>query len=242
MVMKNVVWTVYFLLVLARFALCGNFAAQGVALWDQLGTKKSPSSPLTSPNGEVSVRVALQGDSEHRRLALTICRLNHCSGVAVPNGVGAELLWSPDSSRFALTWSDGGRLGGYSTTIFSVEGNGVTELPITPIVRQAFGHPVKCEIPEAPNVVPITWISADRILIAAQIVPHTICDSAGTFKAYEVDIKREKILNSFDQLEAKRLYGPRLGPALLSARDVCITHPADCELPQNHKKSAKAAS
>jgi hypothetical protein len=239
MVTRNFLRTVCILLTLAEFGFCGTFAAQGVAIWDQLGTKKSLSSPLISPNGEVSVRVTLKGDIESRRLALTICRHGQCNEVSVANGVGAELLWSPDSHRFALTWSDGGRLGGYSTTIFTIEEKGVTELPVSSLVRKAFGHPVKCEIPESPNVVPVTWISNDHILVAAQIVAHTICDSAGTFKAYEIDIDGDKVVKSFDQIEAKKMYGSYLGPALLSARDRCITHPTDCELPQNHKTSAR---
>jgi hypothetical protein len=57
----------------------------------------------------------------------------------------------------------------------------------------------------------IGWLrNGRRILVAAEIVNHSVCDSPGTFAAYEVDVETLQITARYSQLEAKRRFAPLL--------------------------------
>jgi hypothetical protein len=151
-------------------------------------------------------------------------------------GLNAQVLWSTDSNAFAITGSDTGGNAQYRTDVFVFEGSQVRQIPITLVIQRAFGHPITCEVPEPPNVVAVKWLKgSNRLLVAAQIVNHSICDSAGTFRAYEVDIQNKGIIRSYGQIEAKKLFGSSLGDWLASANDECITNPKSCEVPYHHQ-------
>ncbi len=71
--------------------------------------------------------------------------------------------------------------------------------------------------------------------MAAEIIGHTICDSYGTFKVYEVALPELKIVRTYDQLEAKRLFQDSLGWEIENAPDNCIRDPKSCWVEGNHK-------
>jgi hypothetical protein len=150
-------------------------------------------------------------------------------------GLNTEVLWSPDSQAFAVSGSSEGANGQYWTEVFLVRSGRLDPLPLAEIVRNAFGHPVKCGWPEFPNIAAVTWIKAsERILVSAEIIHHSNCDSFGTFKAYEIDIPSKKITKTYDQILAKRLFGDQLGEELSSAPDNCIRDPKSCYVGANH--------
>jgi len=103
-------------------------------------------------------------------------------------GLNAELLWSPSGERFAITGSEGGANGQYRSAVVTVTPNGLVWLDLTPAIERAFGHPVKCGYLETPNVAAITWLFDAQLVLAAQIINHSNCDSFGTFVAFEFNV------------------------------------------------------
>jgi hypothetical protein len=153
-------------------------------------------------------------------------------------GVNAEVLWSPDARRFAVTGSREGANGQYRLAVADIA-DGLKWFEVTSAVERAFGHPVRCGWPEVPNVAAVTWLSPARVVVAAQIIDHSNCDSFGTFVAYEFDVDTQRLGPPIDQLEAKRRWSPRLGIALSTARDACIRNPTACHVPANHPARRK---
>lgn len=110
-------------------------------------------------------------------------------------------------------------------------------IDLTPVIYRAFGHPVRCYDPESPNVGGITWLKGNRVAVAAEILLHSNCDSMGNFKVYVVDLDTLKIVKSYDQLTAKRVFATTLGVELRNADDTCARHPVDCQIPDLHGRS-----
>jgi hypothetical protein len=145
--------------------------------------------------------------------------------------LSAELIWSPDSDAFSLTGSGEGGNGQYRTDVFLIRENKLIAIHLTNIIEKEFGHPVKCGWPELPNVAPVKWLSpSGHLLVAAEIVHHSNCDSFGTFKLYEVNLEGSYIVRKYNQLQAKRLFRTDLGPELLQADDKCIRDPKSCRV------------
>jgi hypothetical protein len=156
----------------------------------------------------------------------------------VSPGVGIEAAWAPDSTAFFVTTSDGGRNGFYELAVYFVNQHAAKELELTPAIRKAFGHPVKCQSEEPPNVAGLKWVPGSRELIAvAEIVVHSNCDSEGTFRAYRIALPEGRIVGSYDQIEAKRLFRSDLGWEIREAPDRCIAWPEYCWQPFNHDSS-----
>jgi hypothetical protein len=142
---------------------------------------------------------------------------------------------------FFVTTSDGGRNGLYRVMVIRQFRGRLQARDLTETVYKAFGHPVKCEWPESPNVGGIAWIGSEhRVLVAAEIVSHSVCDSYGTFKAYLVDPASMVIVQSYGQIEAKRRFGTLLGTELAAATDECVRDPRSCYLAYNHAHSGAA--
>ena len=80
----------------------------------------------------------------------------------------------------------------------------------------------------------MAWTANDRVLIAAEVINHHNCDSAGTFTLYEVDATTQTVTHTYGQLQAKQRFGSLLGRELLAAHDRCIREPTFCHLNANH--------
>ena len=146
----------------------------------------------------------------------------------------AELIWSPDSNAFSLTGSVRGANGQYRTDVFLIQSGKLVSIHLTDIIEKKFGHPVKCGWPEPPNVAAIKWLApSSQLLVAAEIMHHSNCDSFGTFKGYVVDLSEPRITEVYNQLQAKRLFRGDLGGELLQADDNCIRDPKSCRVAFN---------
>jgi hypothetical protein len=185
-----------------------------------------------SPDGRTRVVARYDEDRDDGRVTLTISGRMGRGTVDIGAGVGSEILWAPDSRRFAVTTSDNGGNGIYRTKIVAPgRGETVKIDDLTPIVRRAFGHPVWCHWPEPPNVGAIRWDGgSDRLIVAAEIVSHSVCDSMGTFRAYAIDLRHRRIVAQFSQIEAKRRFRDDLGMELRGASDECVRHPGRCRV------------
>lgn len=144
-----------------------------------------------------------------------------------------EFLWAPDSSALAVTYSEGGNPGDFRLTLYRFGAVQERPLDIAAAARADFmSHYPRCSGPGRPDLAAVAWLEgASRLLVAAQVQPHSDCDNRGTFALYEVSVPDGKILAKYGQLEAKRRFGDKLGPALRRADDRCITQPGSCRPP-----------
>ncbi len=147
-----------------------------------------------------------------------------------------EFQWSADSKAFFLNYSNGGTVGEYDVKIYYPSRDGVRTIDPTRSVRQDFrAHYPKCFSPETPNIAGVAWLEGSRrLLVAAQVLPHSNCDAMGTFAAYEVEIPSGNILRKHGQLEAKSRFWELLGPELRRANDACIRDSESCWIPALH--------
>ena len=179
---------------------------------------------LKSPDGTKFLTVRLVEDEKNpdgSYLSFTVSIAGKKFSTRLP-GFGAEVLWAQDSSAFAVTQTEGGGGIGYRVYVFYVGENGLKKVEVSGAVEKAFGTPVKCEVPVAPNTGIVDWVSgSDRILVAAEVVPVSICQCSGTFKVYEVSLPDVRILHAYSQVEAKQKFSKLLGCELTDADDNC---------------------
>ncbi|MGR6329189.1 hypothetical protein ACU5AX_08995 [Sphingomonas sp. XXL09] len=215
-------------------AAAGYYARHAQLIWDKVAG--SPVGVrLVSPDGRSRVLARYdERQGEDGEVTLRIRGAIGAGEVSLGAGVGSELLWSPTSRAFAVTTSDGGANGPFRVLIVAGDRRRLRTVDLAPLVHAAFGQPTLCGWPERPNVAVIRWRSETRLIIVAEIVAHSDCDSFGTFVAYDVDWRARRILRTFDQITAKRLFGRALGVELRSAPDGCIRRPRRCWVSTNH--------
>lgn len=215
----------------------GYYSADAVPIW---GARAAPHKGLTvpSPDGLSRVRFIFRDSGVIVQTSGAIGKLRFAI-----DGVNAEVLWSPDSQRFFVTFSDGGLVGDYNLYIVEKTQGRPQKIDLTPRIKRTFGNPVRCaevgerNFQDGPNVGGIAWLGgSDRLLVAAEIPPHSVCDSFGTFRAYEFDLTSMRVTNTYDQLEAKARFGDLLGEELRAAPDECIQSPKRCYVSSNHSK------
>jgi hypothetical protein len=189
-----------------------------------------------SPDGKSAVSLQnLDSDADDFPTQVTVRTAQSTLTGRINFGLNAEVLWSPDSRAFTITGSSEGAMGQYHTNVFIVGKNRLITIPLTQLIEAAFGHPVKCGWSEVPNVAAVKWLNgSSTLLLAAQIIPHSNCDSFGTFKGFVVDLRTKRVVRGFDQLKVKRLYGSDLAKELSSADDKCIRTPQSCFVSTNH--------
>lgn len=134
-------------------------------------------------------------------------------------GWDAEVLWSPQSDAFAVNQTQGGGGIGERTFVYYIKAYGLRRLDISPHINKVFGSPVKCEAPVQPNTATIRWLDSRHLLVAAEIVPVSICKSAGTFITYEVEVPAGRIMRRHTQEQTKQLWSNDLGCELRKASD-----------------------
>lgn len=144
--------------------------------------------------------------------------------------------WAPDSRAVFVTYSTGGAVGQFQTRVYRFTDSAMVMVDPTSAVREDFlaTYP-RCGSPEEPNFAAVAWLGdSTRLLIAAQVLPHTNCDSMGTFALYEVAVPTGAIAKKYGQLEAKKRFWEELGDELRNANDDCIRDPRSCWVPILH--------
>ena len=141
---------------------------------------------------------------------------NPLSGIE-DEGVGtlAELAWSPDSSAFFITESDGGLVGTWDTRVYLIEGNRVRRAYVSQEVAKRFKTTYKCREPEEPNIGGIRWIEgSQRLLLVAEVPPHSSCRDMGKIRGYIVRMPTGKITRELDEKTLVAQWGQWLGVRL----------------------------
>jgi len=213
------------------------FSTSATPVWDSLGDRKQVRIPSPNRTTVLLAEGMEQGDTSGVRLTLRRGPTTIWKQKFSP-GVGIEIGWSPDSLAFFVTTSNAGLNGWYGTVVYLVNGGTVTKVDLSPAVLSEFGHPVKCGWQEAPNVAGVRWVvPSKRLLVTAEIMNHSNCDSFGTFRAYEVALPDGAIVKKYGQIETKRLFPSDLGWELVDAPDKCIIQPKSCWVTVNHPRT-----
>jgi hypothetical protein len=188
-----------------------------------------------SPGGRNIVSLRVLDDNAEDFPSLVIVKTPHGQLTGkIAFGLNAQVLWNADSSEFAVTGSSEGANGQYHTSAFSIRYGKLVQMPLTRIIERAFGHPMKCGWPEAPNIAAVKWLDRRRLLVAAEIINHSNCDCFGTFKGYAVDVVDRSVVRVYDQIQVKRQFHADLGPWLQDANDDWVRNPRSCYVTANH--------
>lgn len=142
-----------------------------------------------------------------------------------------EVLWSPDSSAFAVTATDDC---GATAFVFYVSRQGLKAVGVDSVVRKVaedvdgavykvFGIPLKCEIGLELNTGIVGWVDgSDNLLIAAEVTAcSSYCECPGMYEVYEVSLPQARIAATYPQMAAKKKFWKLLGCELRDADNAC---------------------
>ena len=152
------------------------FAANAQEIYDSLQSGAA----IPSPDGRSTVRP--RGEyADHIELVVE----GSIGNAIIPlgPGVGSELLWRDDGRAFAVTTSDQGLNGAYRTIVVERRASGLKMADVTRAIYDAFGQPVRCDWPEAPNVAALAWDASDgSLIVAAQIIATRTATTTARFE------------------------------------------------------------
>jgi hypothetical protein len=147
----------------------------------------------------------------------------------------AELGWSPDSTRFFVTWTEGGELGPWHMQVYGVDGSGIYEFPKveeqarsdferrvrewpidpeldTPELRSIWDADEYCE---PCHVVGGRWLNGSGEILLAVLVRNTSeCRYMSEFNVYRVNAVTGKILQHFTAAEGHKRFGNKYLPLI----------------------------
>ncbi len=127
----------------------------------------------------------------------------------------AELVWSPDSTAFFITETDGGWVGTWHVRVYLIKNEVVYYSDVTQEVIKQFKKQYKCMDPEEPNVGAVKWLKGSKnLLLVAEVPPHSTCPEMGKIRGYIVEIPTGKVIKEFSKKELKAQWGKYLGQRL----------------------------
>jgi hypothetical protein len=86
-----------------------------------------------------------------------------------------SVVWSTDRRNFAVTWSNGGAIGGFNVRVFHVDANSVTELPATQMAFEAFKARHWCKA-RGDNIQAHSWLpDSRRLVLVLSVYPTSDC-------------------------------------------------------------------
>ena len=154
---------------------------------------------------------------------------------------GAEILWSPDSRWLAVTYTS--CCSGFSPYlhVYEVSESGVRDLNAQRALTRGFETGIRCDGRTSASrwalTAAVKWLDSSHLLAAVQVPNVSVCDSMGVFELREISLPDLSILNTYGQLEAKRLFRTDLGGNLRDANDTCVRDPKSCWVALHHGDS-----
>jgi hypothetical protein len=111
-----------------------------------------------------------------------------------------EVGWSPDSSEFFISYSDGGAIGGYRVHLYRVAGNTLRKSGVPTTVAERFKTKHWCES-RGNNLFFLDWTPDSKVaLFVAEVYPTGDCGKElGVYRGYAVRLQDEKILRIFGE-------------------------------------------
>lgn len=200
-----------------------SLSSQGICAGQPLYAKHAAfeTGTIKSPDGNKTVLVkSLYNKKRDQYISITL-RAGKFTYETELDGWNPEVLWSPDSSQFAVNQTVGGGGIGQKAYVFSVVASRLRRTDVSRPVEKVFGSPVKCEVPVPPNTAIIKWLDADTVLVVAEVVPVSICKCSGSFRSYEVSLAGLSVKRSYSQAETKRLFSDSLGCELQNPQSAC---------------------
>jgi hypothetical protein len=195
----------------------GEWSAQGVYLGYGLGALDYPGqlkvSRVPSPDSEKAVvfeHLLLTVESKEKKLPGSgNWRVTSLS----------EVLCSPDSSAFSITQSEGGWVGDWHVHVFLVKDREVKQADLTQQARRDFATRYQCESPndlyEGANMGAIAWVGgSQKLLVAAEVPPHSLCRDMGRVMGYLVSVPSGNILRRYTNRDVRARWGHFLGERL----------------------------
>ena len=216
-----------------RYAVAqGNWSATTISLfntWSGLDSNSGRHMSFHSPNHRNMVEV----DGEKAYMYVGLRRFD----TEIDNVVqhDAELGWSPDSTKFFVTWSESGELGPWHMQVFGVDESGVhefrgAELPArkdferrvrrwpidpqfnTPEGRAYWGGEEYCE---PYHVIGGRWLNNSREILLSVLIRNTgDCRYMSEFNVYRVEATTGKVLHRYTAAEGHRLFGDKYLPII----------------------------
>ena len=180
---------------------------------------------VISPDGKTTLIVsAVRDKSDPDRMHISYDILAGAKKfTASLAGFNGEIAWAPDSKAFAVTQTEGGGSLGSRVYVFYVQESGLRKIDISRPIEKHFGNPVKCDIEILPNTGFISWqADSSTLLVAAEVVPVSICSCSGTYRVYEMSLPSATIARTYSQTEAKKRFWNFLGCELRDADDSCV--------------------
>jgi hypothetical protein len=180
---------------------------------------------VTSPDGAKTLVVKVvsdKQDSDGVDVSYSVLNGGKTLTASLP-GFNGEVGWAPDSKAFAVTQTEGGGGLGSRVYVFYVEENGLRRIDVSRPIEKDFGSPVKCDIDMLPNTGFISWhTDSSTLLVAAEVVPVSVCSCSGTYRVYEMNLPSATIARTYSQTEAKKQFWNLLGCELRDASDSCV--------------------
>jgi len=131
-----------------------------------------------------------------------------------PNQGLTEVSWAPDSYYLAISASDGGSVGNWSITVFSVREGQAQRLPPYRELHAAANRLLQCEGPESANLGLAGWLKGGtEMLVVAQVPPHSVCRNMGSLRGFRVATASGRILESMSYAALRRRWPDWLGCA-----------------------------
>ena len=135
----------------------------------------------------------------------------------------SEVLWAPDSKAFAITGSEGGWVGSWDVEVFYLREQTVRRANITSRVKRDAMRRYQCTDPggnEEPNMGAIGWLDgSSRLLLAAEVPPHSSCPEMGKLMGYVVTVPTGQILERLSEGQLRRRWRASLGERLRTNAD-----------------------
>jgi hypothetical protein len=152
----------------------------------------------TFKKGDLTYRVETHGDfggtfilaRSHKQLLRT--ELKDLSA-------SVSVVWSDDQKNFAITWSDGGAIGGFHVHAFRIDGDSVTRLPATKQAWTAFTSRHWCK-ERGDNIQAHSWYpDSQSLVLVLSVYPTGDCGSdLGHTEGFVVDASSGEIREHWD--------------------------------------------
>lgn len=198
----------------------GELSSKGVYLSYGLGALDCPGKPraseVSSPNGRYKIQISSAAHSDdltgsvhdNARTALE-------SNKTIKFSTLSEILWSDDSSAFAITSSDGGWVGSCNVQTFAVKNHRVEKINLSGKATNDATKHCHCDGPDPPEVGALTWLrGSTQILLVAQVPPHSVCSNMGELFGYIVSVPSGEIVERFSEAQLRRKWERYFGERL----------------------------
>jgi hypothetical protein len=152
------------------------------------------------------------------------------TGINGDLNLDAELGWSPDSTKYFVTWTESGELGPWHMQVFGVDDSGVHEFPkVAEPARLDFERRVRAmpidpemntpdrkpfwdmaEYCEPYHVIGGRWLNGSSEILLSVLIRNTgDCRYMSDFNVYRVNAKTGQIIGRFTASEGHRRFGNR---------------------------------